>query len=227
MAVTAQSIITRVRTQLLDPDGVRWTDAELLKWLSDGQRTLVANAAGISSIVAVMSLVAGTKQIIPTGGYMLLTILRNIQADGVTPGRACRIVSRELMDSQNPNWHNSTASPTVQNYVYDPQQPGDFYVYPPNDGTGKIQLMYAVMPDEMSSLSTTLVVQDLYQTALYDYVMYRAHQKDSDYAAGMSVAMTYWQSFAAYLNAGETSLLSNNPNLALSPPDPTVRGAAK
>jgi hypothetical protein len=131
------------------------------------------------------------------------------------------------MDSQNPNWHTSTASPTVQNYVYDPQQPGDFYVYPPNDGTGKIQLMYAVMPDEMASLSTTLVVQDLYQTALYDYVMYRAHQKDSDYAAGMSVAMTYWQSFAAYLNAGETSLLSNNPNLALSPPDPTVRGAAK
>ena len=43
MAVTAQTILTRVRTQLIDElTQQRWTDPELLRWLSDGQRTLVA-----------------------------------------------------------------------------------------------------------------------------------------------------------------------------------------
>lgn len=227
MTVTAQTIIDRVRTQLIDEDAVRWTDAELLRWLSDGQRAVVAFSAGASSTTAVKAMVAGTRQSIPADGHMLLTIVRNLSADQVTAGRACRIVSREILDAQDSNWHNAAQSATVLNYIFDPQEPTHFYVYPPNNGAGSVEMVYAVKPGEIASLSTALVVQEIYQTALIDYVMYRAHQKDSDYAAGQQVALGYYQAFLTYMGQGEGSQLSSNPNLQMAPPEPTARGSAK
>lgn len=226
MSVTAQSIIDRVRLQIMDAGGTRWTDAELLKWVSDGQRALVAYSPGISSTTASSTLVAGTKQTIPSDGHMLFTVVRNLTSGG-SPGRATRIVSRELLDGQDPNWHTSTASPMVQNYVFDPQEPRKFYVYPPNDGTGYVELVYSVLPADLTALSDTLVVMPIYQTALFDYVMFRAHQKDSDFAAGQTIAAAYLQLFMAYVTEGEAGTLTNNPNLQLMPPNPSVKGSAK
>ena len=227
MAVQASSIIDRVRKQLIDPDGTRWSDGELLKWLSDGQRTVVAMAASASSVTSIVPLDAGTKQSIPGDGHMLLTIVRNMGSDGTTPGRACRIVSREILDAQDPDWHDSTPSAVVQNYIFDPQQPLEFYVYPPNTGAGQVQMIYAVLPGEMTSLTDELVVQEIYQTALMDYVLFRAHQKDSDFAAGMTVAMNYLQLFMSYMGQGEKSQLENNPNLQLAAPNPATKGTAR
>lgn len=229
MAVTAQSIIDKVRLQLIDPSGAssRWTDAELLDWVSDGQRAVVAYTAGASSITYVHTLVAGTKQTIPSNGHQLLTVVRNMAADEVTPARATRIVTRDILDTQNPHWHTAASSSVVQNYVFDLQEPRKFYVYPPNDGTGKVELVYSVMPQELTSGSDELVLQEIYQTALFDYVMFRAHQKDSDFAAGQAVAQNYLQLFLSYLTQNEQGELSNNPNLQLGARDPSTRGTAR
>jgi len=228
MAITAQSIIDRVRIQLID-EGVtkRWSDAELLKWLSDGQRTIVSVSPGNSSITDTIPLVSGTKQLIPADGHMLLSIIRNNSSDGNNPGRAVRIVSREILDAQNPNWHTATASATAQNYIFDPQEPTKFYVYPPNTGAGYLDVVYSVLPTDMTSTTATLVVQDIFQTALFDYVMFRAHQKDSDFAAGQGLAATYLQLFMAAVGARDTGILGSNPNLQLGAPDPGNRGSAK
>lgn len=229
MAVTAQSIIDKVRLQLIDPSGAssRWTDAELLDWVSDGQRAVVAYTAGASSITYVHALVAGTKQTIPSDGHQLLTVVRNMAADEVTPARATRIVTRDILDTQNPNWHTASSTKIVQNYVFDLQEPRKFYVYPPNDGTGKVELVYSVMPQELTSGSDELVLQEIYQTALFDYVMFRAHQKDSDFAAGQAVAQNYLQLFLSYLTQNEQGELSNNPNLQLGARDPSTRGTSR
>jgi hypothetical protein len=223
MAVTASQIISRVRTQLIDTDTVtqRWTDAELLKWLTDGERTIVAIAPGASSTNGTVALASGTLQNIPSNGHMLLSITRNVS------GRAVRIVSREVLDAYNPNWHTATSSATVQNYIFDLQQPRQFFVYPPNNGAGSVEIIYSVMPAERTALTDTLEVIDLYQTPLVDFVLYRAHQKDSDFAAGQGLSATYLQSFAAFMQQGEGSQLTNNPNLGLTPFSPDSKGAAK
>lgn len=228
MAVTAQSIIDRVRLQLIDTGTVkRWTDAELLKWLSDGQRAIVLASPGNSSSTEIVPLVAGTKQSIPADGNTLLYIIRNTNSTGTTPGRAVRIVSREILDAQNPDWHTSTPTVAAQNYIFDPQQPTEYYVYPPNTGTGHVEMVYSHLPAEMTSLTDTLVVQDIYQTALFDYVMFRAHQKDSDFAAGQQIAAGYLQLFLAATGQRDAGLLQSNPNLQLATPDPSTRGSAK
>lgn len=228
MTIAASTIIDRARNQLIDTGTTkRWSDTELLNWLSDGQRALVALAPAASNTSVTVALVAGTKQTIPSDGHMLLSIMRNNVSGGGTPGKVVRLVSREIMDNYNADWHGGTQKAVVQNYIFDPQDPTHYYVYPPNTGAGYVDMVYSKVPAELTTLADTLSVQDVYQTALFDYVMFRAHQKDSDFAAGLTVAQSYLQSFLSSVGQGETGQLSNNPNLQLAQPDPSNRGSAK
>jgi hypothetical protein len=50
------------------------------------------------------ALVAGTRQSLPPDGVQLLDVVRNLPARGV------RIVAREILDAQLPDWHNEVPS---------------------------------------------------------------------------------------------------------------------
>ena len=226
MTILASNIINRVRTQLIDPAGssARWTDAELLQWLSDGCRSVVALAPGATSQTSTLAMVAGSRQFIPTDGHMLLGVTRNTDVTGNTGGRAVRIVSREVLDTQNPLWHSDTASAIVVNYVFDPQEPKKFYVYPPNTGAGYIEVVYSQLTPEITTTATTFQMQEVYQTALFDYVMFRAHQKDGAYSDGMELANSYFNAFYQFVSKGEDGQTGVNPNVLLSPDNAVARG---
>lgn len=199
MAVVASSIISRARNQLADTGSPqRWTDAELLNWISDGQRAIVVADPTASQTVTTVAMVAGTRQTLPSGAHKLIHIYRNLSVSG-TPGKACSYVPLSLLDTQYPSWHTDTAVAAVTHWSYDENDPVGFYVYPRNDGTGRVELNYSVMPIDLATTSTTITVRDIYQTALVDYVLFRAHSKDSDYAAGQALAAGYLQSFSAFI----------------------------
>ena len=228
MPVLASTILTRIRGQLIDERVTqRWTDAELLRWMSDAQRTIVAMSPSLGEVTAALLLSAGTKQTLPDGAFMLLDIKRNMGADGLTPGRAVRVVTRELMDGIDPNWHAGARSSVTQNYIYDPMQPRTFYCWPPSTGTNYLEVSRAQVPTEMTTGAATLTVPDLYQTAIFDYTMFRAHQKDSDYAAGEGKAQVYMALFTAIFGQHEGAKLSESPNMQLGPTDLGSKGAAK
>lgn len=215
MTIQASTIISRVRTQLIDADGTRWSDTELLQWLSDAARAVSAFVPVATSTTIAMAMVAGTKQALPSDANMLLSVMRNLSGNDLTtatPGRATRIVGRDLLDAQNPNWHTVSATSIVQNYVFELQQPNNFYVYPPNNGHGFAEVVYSVVPAEITSLTQNVTIQPIYQTALFDYVMFRAHQKDSDYAAGAQVAQMYLQLFLSAMGQGSQGQTTSNPS---------------
>ena len=197
MSVLASSILARARFQLVDSGAtLRWTDAELLQWLSEGQRSIVMAIPAASQLVVTMALVAGTKQTIPAGGHTLLHIYRNLTAGGAA-GQACREVDASMMDTQYPTWHTDTATTPALFYVYDRMlDPTVFYVYPPNTGSGSLELNYSVMPIDVATTATNISVRDIFQVALLDFILYKAHCKDSDYAAGQGVAAAYFQAFS-------------------------------
>lgn len=227
MTVTAQAILTRVRTQLLDDlPTKRWSDAELLGWLSDGQRTLVAADPSLGNVISSVKLVVGTKQVLPDGAFMLLDILRNMGSDGLTPGRVVTVTSRENLDRVDPNWHNSRRSDIARHYIYDPKQPKAYYVYPPSTGITYVEMSRAQNPADIAALTDLITVPDLYQTALFDFVMFRAHQKDSDYAAGDQTAQGYLQLFQMFVQSSTQGLLDVSPNKQMGQGDLTDKGAA-
>ena len=199
MTVLASSIINRVRLQLVDTSASpRWSDTELLNWLSDGQRSIVAAIPYAAPVKVVQAMVAGVEQPLPAVAHQLITVYRNLSLSGVR-GQSCQEVDRKLMDLQYSSWPADAPSSTVRAWWYDVDDPQNFYVYPPNDGTGSVELAYALMPVDVASDATPLVVRDIFQTALFDYVMARAHQKDSDYAAGGALVTAYMQLFSSFI----------------------------
>jgi hypothetical protein len=223
--VTAGAIIDKAVIQLIDISGVRWTRAELLKWLNDGLRQIVLMQPNAMNTPGAVQLVAGTRQLLPTGGWMLLGIYRNMGTTGTTPGRAVRIISRELLDSFNPSWHTATQSTITTNYIYDLQDQTAYYVYPPSTGTNYLEINYSLQPTDLTSESQAIPMFDVYQGPLLDYIMFRACTKDAEYAAGVTLGQMYLTTFSASTSVKGQSETTGSPELGLLPRNPTMPGS--
>lgn len=225
--VTAKTIIDKASIQLIDLTNIRWTRAELLSWLNDGLRQIVTIQPSASSTTVSKQLAAGTRQYIPTDGWLLLSIYRNMGTNGTTPGRVIRIVSREILDSFNPNWNTVTATAEVRNYMYTDQDQLAFYVYPPNTGTQYIELNYSVQPVDLTLETQPIPIFDVFQSALLDYILYRACSKDAEYAPGVALSQSYMATFVAAVQGKNQSEITSNPTQSLGPSNPPIRGSAQ
>jgi hypothetical protein len=223
--VTAQTIINKAAIQLTDIANVRWTRAELLSWLNDGMRQIVTMQPSASSTTVSKLLTVGTRQTLPSDGWLLLQIYRNMGTTGTTPGRAIRIVSREVLDGFDPYWHTGIPKAEVKNFIYDTQDQLAFYVYPPNTGTQYIELNYSSQPTNLTSESQVIPLFDVFQSALVDYILYRACSKDAEYAPGLQLAQGYLTTFTVALQGKATTEATNDPVNALNPRNVSIPGS--
>lgn len=223
--VTAQAIINKAVIQLTDLSNIRWTRAELLSWLNDGMRQIVIMQPNATNTIVSRQLSAGSRQSLPADGWLLLGITRNMGTNGSTPGRAVRIISRELLDGFNPNWHAATTSAVTKNYIYDLQDQTAFFVYPPSTGTNYLEINYSKQPVDLTSESQTIPIFDVYQTALVDYILYRACSKDAEYAPGLALAQLYMTTFTAAVGGKEEAESKGTPEQGLLPRNPNVPGS--
>jgi hypothetical protein len=223
--VTAQTIINKAAIQLTDIANVRWTRAELLSWLNDGMRQIVTMQPSASSTTVSKLLTAGTRQTIPSDGWLLLQIYRNMGTTGSAAGRAIRIVSREVLDGFDPYWHTGIPKAEVKNFIYDTQDQTAFYVYPPNTGTQYIELNYSAQPTNLTTENQVIPIFDIFQSALVDYILYRACSKDAEYAPGLQLAQGYLTTFMVSLQGKATTEASNDPINALNPRNVSIPGS--
>jgi hypothetical protein len=223
--VTAQTIINKAAIQLTDIANVRWTRAELLSWLNDGMRQIVTMQPNASSTTVSKLLTAGTRQTIPSDGWLLLQIYRNMGTTGSAAGRAIRIVSREVLDGFDPYWHTGIPKAEVKNFIYDAQDQTAFYVYPPNTGTQYIELNYSAQPANLTTENQVIPIFDVFQSALVDYILYRACSKDAEYAPGLQLAQAYLTTFTIALQGKATTEATNDPINALNPRNVSIPGS--
>lgn len=220
--MTAQALINKIQIILQDMTGIRWPDAsELLGWLNDGQREVLIHKPNAHVHNESLPLVAGTKQSIPEAGIQLVDVLRNMGTDGQTPGRAIRIVMREILDAQNPDWHALTPAAVTKHYVFNPLDPKRFYVYPPAPGGTKVEVIYSAVPEDVASLAAPISLDDIYANVLVDYVLYRAYSKDTDYAANPARAGAAQSAYLSALTGKTQAEVVVNPNTA-APANPNA-----
>lgn len=221
--LTVQSILDRASRTLFDINNVKWSRTELLDHLNAGQRAIAIAAPTTLATVAVMQCVQGARQTIPSGGWLLLDVIRNMTG-GTTPGRSVRIISRRLLEAYDPGWQTGTQSAVVQSYWFDIQDQTSFFVYPPNTGTGYVEINYSAQPNVLTSEAQTITVPDVVDSALVNFVLFRACSKAADYSPGPQMAAAFLETFNQMMGAKLTSEQANNPNLGLVPPDAGLRG---
>jgi len=194
----ASALITDCRYVLQDPSGTRWTDAELLLWLNIGQLAIAMGKPDASYTIANIQLAAGTKQSLPSGGLVLMNVVRSMGTNGTTAGRALKPMSREMMDTLDPDWHAAAASATPKVFIYDSRNPKAFYVYPPQPSTGSVyvEAAYSVAPTFVAAVGNAITIDDIYRGILVDYMLFRAFSKD-DEVGDASKAAFHLQQFSS------------------------------
>jgi len=207
MAITAQSIVHRVVDILQDTTSVRWPVSELVRYLNDGQREVVLYRPDATIKSATVECVAGAKQSLPTDGAKLIDVIRNSASSGTI--KAVRMVAREVLDAQIPNWYGLTGELDVVHFTYDPRDPKTFFVYPPALTTTRVDITYSAFPSDVSEpaagstyddVSGNLDLPDIYGNVVTDYILYRAYSKDSEYAGNAQRAQAHYGAFANALN---------------------------
>lgn len=153
--ITVGDGLSRVQTILQDTTSVRWQEPELIGWWNDGQREVCMIRPDACTRVASKPTVAGTRQEIPSDGTSIIKVIRNMGANGTTPGYVVRKIPMDLLDSTTPNWHAATANATALHYMVDTRMPRVFYLYPPSTGTTQVEMLYAAPPIDVPSVSAS------------------------------------------------------------------------
>ena len=226
----------------------RWTQQEMIAYLNDGIKAIAKYMPTIFARIDAILLKAGTHQnilnipssnIIPGDGNSTLVangmitiridmVIRNMGSNGATPGNACRVVERTLMDRVYPQWHTDTPAAYCDQYMFDPRYPQDFYCYPPITNATPVwaEIAYIFEPPTIpygsqysySGTDTTKTnVPDRLTDDLVHYVIARASFKDSNDPSMITIFQASSQAFLSSINAQVEALTGHNPNLQVLP----------
>jgi hypothetical protein len=257
--ILVKDAIWRVSGLLQDvsPQFTRWPETEIVNWLNDAQLAVTKFLPSATSRIDAVQLTAGTRQSIeniafakckpgdgstPAAnilGTLFMDFIRNMGSDGATPGKAARLVDREVMDSQNPDWHTVTGAVVTQ-FMFDPRTPRYFYVSPGVAGTMWAEIAYNAQPIAIPNTgsagselykvdggsTTKISVSDEFLDDLVNYVCARAFMKNASFAGNGPNAQAYTALFTSSINAKVTAATGVNPNLQRLPLAPQPLGQA-
>lgn len=185
MSSTAQDIADRARLILNDPSKVRWTDAELYKWIGDALDLLARFAPALFTKRGTHTTTAGALQTITNARAMSV-----VRVVGLTP------FDKSALDAFSPTWQAGSSGAAQQWAPGD--DPKSFYVYPPSAGAVSLTIDFVEAPTEITSLSDAIPISDDYVGALADFVIGMSEAKDAVHV-NTGRAQAFMQSFASKL----------------------------
>lgn len=209
---TGKEIMERADDLLNDADRTRWPLAERADWINEAVKAVILAKPSASSETTVITLSAGTLQSVPQSGtptpLRIIDVVRNITStDPLTGGRVVTPVGRNILDAQEPHWHDANyirQATEVRHVIFDEDNPLQFYVYPGNNGNGKVEAVMSVLPTvltasgdvtDIDSYTGDIGLQDLYSVPVLDYLLYRCFLKD-DLQGAPQRATFHYQRFA-------------------------------
>tara|TARA_R100000234_G_scaffold13035_2_gene7253 strand:- start:4282 stop:4986 length:705 start_codon:yes stop_codon:yes gene_type:complete len=218
--ITLANILSRVEDTLQDPTNVRWPEAELIRYVNDGQREVVNFKPEASATHANVSLTTGTEQSLPSGGLRLINVVRNMSSTSSTASgkRAIRLVDVDILNTTDPDWHDPSVTGTsahgteIKHFVFDDDDPKKYYVYPGVSGSAFVEIIYSKAPTDLSSSSDVVQVDDIYVNAIVHYVLFRAFMKDSESAGNLQRSSSQYQLFAQSLGQASAAEALVDPN---------------
>lgn len=251
MTTLVKTLLRSVSTTLQDiaPQFSRWTEVELVNYANYGQLAIAKYLPQAGSRVDSIRLQPGTRQdltkilaanILPgdgsaaadTFGIALLDVVRNMGANGSTPGRVIRIVDRETLDNNDPDWHTRVGT-SVREFVFDKALPKVFWASPGVHGVTQVWADIAWLAEpkripaggeptaeiyKYDGLSTALLgIHDQFVEDLHNYIVAVALLKGSKNTTNAGKAQMHASLFINSINAQASVLTGVNPNLKQLP----------
>lgn len=231
MAITAKSVIQRCTEELFDESSIRWTAAELVRYLNDGQREIVLYRPDSTATTASLALVAGARQTLPAGACKLLYIERNSHGKK----RVITSPSWRVLVEGDPEWESMNAALEIQHYAYDVRVPNRFLVYPPAAFGASVEIAYSAYPVNIAepapnttfeAVTGSISVADIFANPLRDYIVFRALSKDTEFAGNAVLAQARYSAFASAMGIDASVTQAVGPYGPLNPQNTSIRMGA-
>lgn len=211
MALTAAAIVVDGCATLLDTALVAWPLAERIEYLNEAIRATVFVKPDAYPVRGAVTPVAGTVQTLPSDGVALIDIPHNSGT-----GRVVTQVDLGLLQEADRYWPRGTQQAEVEHYAVDPRDARRYMVFPPNDGSGSLYLVYGAVPGALTSSSNLLPLPDSYQAALLAYVLSRCYAKNSK-RQDLVKAQAYRAEWGQLLGLKSQAQIAVSPHVASSP----------
>lgn len=206
----ASAILSVARDVLQDTDATayRWSDAELLRYLSAGQRQICFFRPDANTIEVIHTVSdTNSRRVIPADGFKFIKVVCNIDTSNNRSSRVQNI-QQDVLDSIEPNWRGAAPTAPDSNnyysaYVFDPRDRLAFWLYPRPTSGRNVYILYAQTPGDVATTASNLTLTSDFDNALIEFVLYRALQKEGRYARPSEHANMHYDNFlkALGLNA--------------------------
>lgn len=210
MALNAAAILDSVSTTLLDRAQRTWGAEEKLSYLNEALRATAFVKPDFYVLQIVHTLAAGEQQECPADAVALVDVPRN------TGGRIITQVDKALLDESNRFWPAATREVVVEHFTEDPRNPRRFVVFPPNDGTGQVDLIYGAVPPQVNYSDEEIEVPASYEAALIEYVLGKCYAKNTK-RQDLSKAAACRQQWGSLLGVKSNAQIAVAPKVAAQP----------
>tara|TARA_R110000868_G_scaffold102106_3_gene281227 strand:- start:321 stop:917 length:597 start_codon:yes stop_codon:yes gene_type:complete len=192
--MTPQDIITEVRYLINDTNilssGYRQSDTELLSYVNGALKECAVLQPSYYASIGDVACTAGQCE----QGIEFSDAAALLEVLGIHEGAVLTPFDLAAMNAYNPGWKTDTAAAARQ-WSRFPNDPLKFYVYPKAPATSQVlDVRYVRVPEEFALTETITELPNVLQSALVNYVVFRAESKnDESVATGRATA--FYQAF--------------------------------
>lgn len=191
-------IIPQVRRLLQDEiaSSYRWSDAELLGWITAALDAIVDLRPELFNAQFTHVCTAGVEQeLVEPRVRQFQEVVRIVGGPAVTP------TSREILDLFNPAWP-TTASGAAIHWMPHPESFKKFYVYKPAAAGQQLLVRCVQSHAPITATTDSINLPENYAPAIQAFVIYRAESKD-DEQINSGRAQAFMSDFAGMIGAGK------------------------
>lgn len=172
---TVQDVATTVKRQFGDESGVQVTDADIYRWINDGQKEIVVKNKVLKGKATITAVANQAEYTLPEAN---IAVIESIHWNGIPiPGVAYPEVEQYILGHPT-LFEGGTGVPAMW---YEWAGLVTFWPTPATADT--ITLLYTRMPDPVVALTDTLSVPDKYFNTLLKFVMSQVYEMDEDWEA--------------------------------------------
>lgn len=170
----ADAFLTGVQSTLLDPAGNYWSESELIGYYNLFVTVAIGEKPDALTKVTAFALASGVEQVLPADGVQFIRAPANTTGEGVTQ------VSPTALQDADPYWYMQPPAKLVLHVMPDDRDPLHFRVYPPNDGTGSLQVTYAYAPNDATASTDSFTLTEAYREPARNAVLAMAYAKNTE-----------------------------------------------
>lgn len=194
---TVDEVVQRAAEVLNDPNHDRWTYSNMVEWVNQAISAICRLRPSAHIEKVDIPLIEGAIQALdPSYSGFVRGLYTKV--GGSTPGKTPikgELGAITLIDA---NWMSAASNDEIDEVMYDPETPHTFFVYPPQPAatTNTLYAEVGTIPP-LSIPADTIPIPSMFDTAIVDYVLWRAYSMDAEHASQDGRAAVHYNTFKA------------------------------